>query len=117
MSARGKAHVGVILSEQDTVLRTGGEHAVRFVDAFCDKIVDEYPYVGFVARQSERLASLSRQSGIGSGDQALACRFFVAGGAVDLAGKIQTGNKARFQCVEQLRRVEKVIFYGIARAV
>ena len=44
-----QTHIRIILAEQDTVFGTRGKHAVGFVHAFRDKIVDQYADIGFVA--------------------------------------------------------------------
>ena len=48
-----EACVGIVLTEQDAVFRSGGEHAVGLVHAFRDKVVNEHADVGLVPAQGE----------------------------------------------------------------
>ena len=54
---------------------------------------------------------------IDSGNESLPCRFFVACCAIDLPGEEQASKQFCFESMAQLRRVEKVVFDGIAGAV
>ena len=45
----GKAQVGVVLTESQTIFRARRHHTIRLVRAFCDKVVDKHAYVRFVA--------------------------------------------------------------------
>ena len=56
------------------------------------------------------------QRGVHTGEQTLGRRLFVAGGAVDLAGKEQALDLARLEAVLERARVEVVVLNGIARA-
>ncbi len=55
------------------------------------------------------------QGGIRASDQPLRGGFFVAGGAVDLAGEIEAADPLRFQGVNELRRRAVVVFDRVAR--
>ena len=89
MGERGEAAVGVVLAEEQAIFGTAGEHAVRFVDATGDEVVDQYTDVGLIARQDHWLAPGDGERGVGAGDEALGASFFVAGGAVNLAGQVE----------------------------
>lgn len=47
--------------------------------------------------------------------QALAARFFVTGGAVNLSGKKQAWNQLGFQSGFELNRIKVIVLYSIAR--
>jgi hypothetical protein len=50
-----------------------------------------------------------------TGHQSLGGGFFIAGGAVDLAGQEKPGNTLCFKGMAQLTRIDVVIFDGVAR--
>jgi cyanophycinase-like exopeptidase len=56
------------------------------------------------------------QRGIDAREQTLGRRLFIAGGAVDLAGKEQALDLARFKAALERARVEVVVFDGVAGA-
>ena len=89
VTALGEACIGIVLAKQYSVLGTRGEHAVGLVHALRDKVVNEHAYVGLVAMQDELLLALEFQCRIDAGNKSLSCRLLVAGGAVDLSGKVE----------------------------
>ena len=119
--------VGIVLSEEDAIFRSGGKHTIRFIYALCDEIVDEYTDIRFVARECERLAytaiagggatTSSEDSGIDAGDNALSSSFLISRGAIDLSGKEESGASLAHERVGELGRVEVVILYGVARSI
>ena len=63
-----------------------------------------------------RRLALHRQRGVEAGDQALRGGFLVAGGAVDLAGEVQAGDRLGFQPRVEPARIEIVVFDRVAGA-
>ena len=71
------------------MLGAAGEHAIGFRRAAGDEVVHQHTYIGFIAARGPGLLLLHLPRGIDAGEQALGRRFFVTGGAVDLAGEVQ----------------------------
>jgi hypothetical protein len=94
----------------------GGEHAVGLGDAAGDQVVHQHAQVGLVAARAPGLRALHLQRGVDAGQQALGGGFFVAGGAVDLAGEEQPADGLGLQAGLELARVEVVVLDGVAGA-
>ena len=112
----GQAHVGVVLAQLQPVFGAAGEHAVRLVGAVGDQVVDQYAQIRFVAARAPASLLAGETRGIEAGQQALRGGFFIAGGAVDLAGEEQAADGLGLQRVLQPARIEEVVFDRIARA-
>ena len=85
----GEAHVGIILTQQDAMLGTRCEHAVRLIHATGHQVINQYPDIGLVAGQSERLAARDILVGVDAGNESLPCRFFIARCPVNLTSQEQ----------------------------
>jgi sporulation protein YlmC with PRC-barrel domain len=116
MADAGEPVIGVVFTQPQSILRTTGEHPVRFVGSQVDQIVHQDPDVGLVpARPPGGLARhLARR--IDTRQQPLRGRLLVAGGPVDLAGKEQTFKGPGLQRVLQIAGIEIVVLDGIAGA-
>ena len=108
--------VGVVVSEQEAVFCAGGEHAIGFIDTFGDEIVNQDSEVGLAAVKNKVRAILQFAGGIDAGDESLPGGFFVAGGAVDLSGEIESFDSASFERGVQLGGGSEVIFNRVAVA-
>ena len=113
---RGEALVGVVAAEGEAEFGAAGEHAVRFRRGLGDEVVDHDADVGLVACQDESLFALDFEGGVDAGDEALAGGFFVAGGAVDLAGEVEAFDEAGFEGGVDLVGGGEVVFDGVAPA-
>ena len=51
---RLQALIGVVVPEQQTMLRPRRKHSVRFVDPLCDQIIDENSDIGIAPIQLDR---------------------------------------------------------------
>ena len=114
-SDRRQALVGVIVAQHDAVFRARRQHAVGFVDAFGDEIVDEHADVRFAAREPDRRSPRGARR-VDSGDEPLRGSLFVSGGSVELAAMVEAGDAMRLQRVAQLRRGNHVVLDGVAGA-
>ncbi len=112
----GESSVGIVLSEEEAVFSAGGKHAIGFVDTFGDEVVDHDAQIALAAIDNERIGLFEFESGVDTGDEALAGSFFVACGAIDLTGEIQTGDEFGFECGEELGGGSEVVFDGVAVA-
>ena len=92
-----EAQISIVLAQQQSVLRARGKHAIGLDCAHGNQVVHQHADIGLIPARAPGLPTLGRQRRIEAGQQALGCRFFVTGGAVDLAGKIQAGYGAGFQ--------------------
>ena len=117
IATRSKTHIGIVLTEQNTVFGTRSEHTVRLVDAFRYKVVNQHTDIGFVTAKHKRFLSGHTLMGIDTGNKSLPCRFLISGRSVHLSGKEQAFDELRFKRMAKLRRVEKVIFDGIAGTI
>src|SRR5205823_4219021 len=106
----------VVLAQQQAVLRAAGEHAVGLARAARHQVIDEHSDVGLAALRYPGLALPHGERGIDAGDEALRGGFLVAGGAVDLAGEVQSGKRASLERALELARIEEVVLDGIAGA-
>ena len=114
MADGGQARVGVVFAQQQAVFGTAGEHAVGFACALGDEVVDEDAEVGLFAFGVPGFEVARTAGGVDARQQALRARFFVAGGAVDLAGKVEVVDGAAFEAVFEVLWVEVVVFDGVA---
>ena len=86
---RREAAIGVVDAQVQAELGARGEHAIGLVGALGDEVVDEDAGVAFGAIHGERRLALEPERGVDAGHDALAGGFFVAAGAVDLAGEVE----------------------------
>ena len=112
-----ESHVGIILTKQDTILSSAGEHTVGFIDTLGHKIVDKHADIRFITTQDKRLLAFHLKRCIGARNKSLSCRLLVARRAIDLTCEIETRDELRLERVAQLRRVEIVVFDGITRTI
>ena len=111
-----EAQVGVVLAQEQTVLDPRGEHPVRFVSAFGDKVVNHYADVRVGAGQLQRGSLLHAERGVGPGHKPLGRGFLVTGGAVYLPREVEVAERAGFERGEELGRVRVVVLDGVARS-
>ena len=100
------------------MLGAAGEHAVGLGGGLGDQVVDQDADVGLIAAEDEvGSAACDVLGGVDAGDEALAGGFFVAAGAVDLAGEEQAARSCFVSSVARmLRRPDHVVFDGVAAA-
>ena len=107
--------VRVILPQVQPVFRPGGHHPVRFIRSLGGQIVCQHADVRHVPGQQDLFPSLQLQGGVHAGQQALAGRFLISAGTVDLSGKEQSADAQAFQRRPQFQRVNAVIFNRVAQ--
>ena len=111
----GQAGIGVVLPQLQAEFRPAGEHAVGLTHALADQVIHQHAQIGLVTPQRQWGAALGLQCSIGAGIQALRCRLFIPGGAVNLAGKKQPGNLLGFKTGFQRAWVKEVVLNGVTR--
>ncbi len=111
----GQAEVGVVLPEQQAVFGAGGHHAVGFVDALGDQIVDQHAGVAVRAGQAHGRPSGGEERGVDAGAEALCGGFFIAGGAVDLPGEVEAGDVARAEGRIEGEGIDAVVLDGVGQ--
>ena len=116
MADRGQPRIGIVLAQLQPVFGAAGEHPVRLQGAVGNQVVDQHAQVGLVAARRPRGFVLHQTRGVDPGQQTLRRSFLVAGGAIDLAGEKQSGNRLGFQRGLEPARVEEVVFDGVAGA-
>ena len=87
MRQSSKAEIGIILPQKYPVLRPGGEHTVRLINALIDEIVYENTYIGLVSGEHKRILFLKVQVGINTSHKALTSRFLVSCGTINLTSQ------------------------------
>ena len=85
---RGQALVGVVGAQGQPVFGARGEHAVGLAGAAGHQIVDQNADIGVGAVEHYRFRSSRGQGGVEPGDQPLRRSLLIAGGAIDLPGKV-----------------------------
>jgi hypothetical protein len=73
-----------------SVLGTAREHAIRLVRSFSNEIINKHAHVGFIPAKYEGWLILGPEACVGAGNKALSGGLLVAGGAINLPGKIKT---------------------------
>ena len=86
-SFRGQALVRVVGPQRQPIFGARGEHAIRLADAARHQVVDHHADVGLRAIENDLGPLAGARGGIEACNKSLCRRFFVAGGAVDLAGE------------------------------
>ena len=112
----GQAQIGVVFAQLQPVFGAAGEHAVGLAGAVRDQVVDHHADIGFIATRRPCVERTHETRGVEPGDEALSSGFFIAGGAVDLAGEKQSGHEFCFQRILQSARIEEVVFDRITGA-
>lgn len=72
-----EAQVGIVLPKEDAHFCAAGEHAVGFIGAPGDEVVDHDSNVCLVASEDEGRTALCFQGGVCSGDESLCGGFFI----------------------------------------
>ncbi len=117
LSTHGRqAQVRVVFPQEQAVLGAAREHAIGLARAAGDEVVDQHAEVTLAALRHPGLAALHLERGVDAGDQALGGGFFVAGGAVDLAGEVQPADELGLERGAQVPRIEEVVLDGVAGA-
>ena len=109
-----QAAVGVVDAQVQAELGARGEHAIRFVRALGDEVINQDRGVGFGAVQNQGRFPLYLQCCVDPSHQALARGLLVAGCAVDLACEEQARDLARLKGTVEFCRIDRVVFDGIA---
>ena len=94
---RGQAAICIVLSQLQSILRSTGKHAIRFVHTVGDKVVNQDSDIGFISPQNHGRSVLQRERSVDAGDQALRTRLLVAGRTIDLTGEKEALNGLGFQ--------------------
>src|SRR5689334_8873758 len=95
------------------MFRPRSEHPIRFVYSLRDQVVDQDADIRLLSVDSKRRSISCCQSGIDAGNQSLASRLFVSGGAVNLTREKQAFDTRCLEQRSQLLRVNKIIFDGV----
>ncbi len=113
----GQPLVGVVLAQLQPEFGAAGEHPVGLRHALGDQVVHQHAQVRLVAPKHEAVGAFAgAQRRVHAREQALRCRFFVAGRAVDLAGEEQAADRTRLERALEFARIEVVVFDRVARA-
>ena len=81
-----------------------------------DQVIHQHAQIGLVATRAPAVQPAHLACGVEAGQQALRGGFFIAGGAVDLAGEEQAVDQLGFQRGLQPARVEEVVLDRVAGA-
>ena len=110
----GQALIGIVGPQGQPILGARREHPVRLGDAAGHKIVDHHPEIAVGAVEHDRVGSACAHGCVQARNNSLRRSFFIASGAVDLAGQEQTWQTLGLQGRIEFARIDMVIFDGIA---
>ena len=110
-----KPEVGIILTKENPIFRTGGKHPIRFIDTFINKVINENPDVRLIPSQNQRFLFHEEQMSIDSGNDSLCCGLFIPGGSIHLASQEKIRHHFRTQRIMKRLRIEVIIFHSISR--
>ena len=82
--------VCIILSEENSVFSSGGEHSVWLVHAFCREVIDKNADIAFVSLHFKCLVSHTMERSIDSSNSTLTAGFFVSCRSIYLACEEKT---------------------------
>ena len=111
----GQAQVGVVFAQLQAELGAAGEHAVGLGHALGHQVIHQHAQVRLITPRQPGVAPLHLKCRVHRGIKPLRRGLFIAGRAVDLAGKEQALNGPCLEAGPQLARVEVVVFNGITR--
>ena len=100
---------GIVLPEDESSLGSACEHAVGFVSSFRDEIVNQHANVGVLSAEHKGLFTTYGKRGIDPRHDPLRGSFFVSCCAVDLSGKVKSGNSFRFKRMQKLARIYSIV--------
>ena len=109
-----ESSIGVVLTKQQSILGTTGEHPIRFVSAGRDQVVYQHTDVSLITCGDPGRLAGNVSCCVETGNQSLAGRLFVTGRAVDLPGKEETGDRLGFQMRPELGGWTVVVFDSVA---
>ena len=84
---RRETHVCIVLTKKNAVFGSRGKHTIRFVDAFCDEVVDKDADVCLVASEGKGSLPLHCQCCVGTCNKSLPGGLLIARGPVNLSGE------------------------------
>ena len=111
---RREPGVRIVLAQQQPVFGATGEHAVGLGGSLGNEVIDQHAEVRLAARRHPGLQVAGGARRIQARQQSLCGGFFVAGGAVDLAGEIEPAEALGFERGTQVARIEIVVLDRIA---
>src|SRR5437868_4136895 len=106
-----QAHIGVILSENQSIFGSGSKHAIRLGGALCYQIVNENSDISLISAQDNRLFGLNAPGRVYSSHQALRTRFLITRRTIDLPGQKEVPAFFRFQGRLELSGESEIVFY------
>ena len=113
----GQPHSCIVGPQAEAILRTRGEHPIRLTHPLQGQVIHQNAEIGFSPVERGIRGPSRRHVGrVHTRQQALGGGFFVARGAIDLAGKEQVVDDSRFQRVLEVTRIKIIVFNGIAGA-
>src|SRR5579884_512644 len=102
--------VSVVVTKQQAVLRSRGEHSVWLSGILGNEVVDQYPDVSLRSIEHQRRLAAYLERRIDARDNALGGRFFVSRRTVDLTRMIKAGDQLGFKGGMQLARGKVIVF-------
>ena len=102
------------MPQQQAIFGPRREHPVGFVHAPCNQVIDQDTQVGLAAVEHQRGTICQSQRGVGAGQQPLSGRLLVAGGSIELAGKIESLDSTGLQRRVELRGSGEVVLDRVA---
>ena len=101
---------------EQTVFRAAGHDPVWLLSTLGHQVVNKRADIAGVPGQDHGRTAQNFECRVDAGHQALRGSLFIAGGTVELARAIETGDQLAFQRGPQLGGVHALIFNGVGRA-
>jgi hypothetical protein len=114
MTTASEPPVRVVMAQEQSILRSAGEHAIGLDWIRDHEIIDEDTDICLVPAEKEGRLSASPERCVCSRDQALRARLFIAGGPIDLSRQIEPGDLPHGEGPIQLAWLNEVILDGVA---
>ena len=105
----GKAHICVVLTEFDAVLRSCSHHTIGLVGALCHKVINEHTNICFITAQDERCFAFNLSHCIDTCHKALRPCLFIATASVDLTCGKKVFDRFCFKGGFQCKRIYAIV--------
>ena len=112
-----QSQIGIVLSEQDSVLGARGEHTIWLIYPLHHQVIYQDSDVCFVTLQDNLFEPVQLAVGIDTRHQTLRRSLLITRSAVDLTCEVESIHQLGLQRVAELCGWEVVVLYGVTWAI
>src|SRR5205814_3505589 len=98
------------VAQMEPILSSTAKHSIRFLRALRNQIIDQNTDISLAAFKRKFGSPFHSQRRIRPSNQSLGGSFLVAGGAINLAGKVEAAHQFCFKGMQELSRRKIVVF-------